>query len=165
MFKMKQIFIVITIAFGLISCSSDAGVSSWDQFGQDLTLEKVTPVAEVFTNASDLNGQMLRVSGTVTDLCKHKGCWMQVSDGQNVLTVRFKDEAFIIPASAKGRNVDMEGLFVVEKISNPLGAHAACAEGGEHEGGGTCEAVRAEETVNKVSDFRYTMVSTGLVLS
>lgn len=165
MFNMKQIIVVFIIALGLMACSSDNGASLGDQFGQDLTLEKVTPVAEVFTNATDLNGQMLRVSGTVTDLCKHKGCWMQVSDGQNVLTVRFKDEAFIIPASAKGRNVDMEGLFIVEKISNLQGSHAACAEGGEHEGGGTCEAERAEKTVHKVSDFRYTMVSTGLVLS
>ena len=84
---------------------------------------------------------------------------------QNVLTVRFKDEAFIIPANSVGRNVDMEGLFIVEKISNPLGSHQACAEGGEHSGEGACESERAEKTVHKVADMRYTLVSTGLVLS
>lgn len=165
MLNFKQLIVIAIVSLGLMACSTEGVKSLGDQYGQNLSMEKVTPVAEVFRNASDLNGQMVRVSGTVTDLCKHKGCWMQVSDGQNVLTVRFKDEAFILPASAQGRNVDMEGLFIVEKVSNPLGSHAACAEGGEHEGEGACEAERAEKTVHMTSDFRYTMVSTGLVLS
>ena len=165
MFKHTLLMVVLILSFGLMACSSETAEVTGDQFGQTLTMTKITPVAEVFTQAQDLNGQMVRVSGTVTDLCKHKGCWMQVSDGQNVLTVRFKDEAFIIPATAVGRNVDMEGLFITEKISNPLGTHQACAEGGEHTGEGACESERAEKTVSKVADIRYTMVSTGLVLS
>lgn len=163
--KYSQYLFVLMLGLGLIACSSETAEVGTDQFGQKLTMSKVTPVAEVFTNASDLNGQLIRVSGTVTDLCKHKGCWMQVSDGQNVLTVRFKDEAFIIPATSLGRNVDMEGLFVVEEISNPLGSPAACAEGGEHADGGVCENERAEKMIQKASDFRYSMISTGLILS
>ncbi|NQV43238.1 MAG: DUF4920 domain-containing protein [Candidatus Marinimicrobia bacterium] len=165
MYKHTKMLVLIVLSFGLMACNSETAEVAGDQYGQGLTMTKVTPVAEIFTQAQDLNGQMVRVSGTVSDLCKHKGCWMQVSDGQNVLTVRFKDEAFIIPANAVGRNVDMEGLFIVEKISNPLGSHQACAEGGEHSGGGACESERAEKTVHKVADMRYTMVSTGLVLS
>ncbi len=165
MFKHTQMMIVIILSLGLMVCSSETAEVAGDQFGQSLTMTKITPVTEVFSQAQDLNGQMVRVSGTVSDLCKHKGCWMQVSDGQNVLTVRFKDEAFILPATAIGRNVDMEGLFFAEKISNPLGSHQACAEGGEHTGEGACENERAEKTVAKVADVRYTMVSTGLVLS
>ena len=165
MLKFTQIATLLVLSLGLLSCSSESAEVAGDEFGQSLTLEKILPVAEVFTQSQDLNGQMIRVSGTISDLCKHKGCWMQVSDGQNVLTVRFKDEAFIIPASAVGRNVDMEGLFIAEKISNPLGSHQACAEGGEHSGDGACESERAEKTIHKVADIRYTMVSTGLVLS
>ncbi len=165
MYKNTLILVVFILSLGLVTCSSETAGVAGDQFGQNPTLAKVTPVAEVFTQAQDLNGQMVRVSGTVTDLCKHKGCWMQVSDGKNVLTVRFKDEAFIIPADALGRNVDMEGLFIVEKISNPLGSHQACAEGGEHSGEGACESERAEKTIHKVADMRYTLISTGLVLS
>jgi len=165
MLKRTQIMVILVLSFGMMACSSENAELSGDQFGQSLTLAKALPVAEVFTQAQELNGQLVRVSGTVTDLCKHKGCWMQVSDGQNVLTVRFKDEAFIIPANAVGRSVDMEGLFIMEKVSNPLGSHQACAEAGEHSGEGACESERAEKSVQKVSDKRYTMVSTGLVLS
>jgi len=165
MYKRTLMMVVLILSLGLMACSSETAEVAGDQYGQNLTIAKITPVAEVFTQAQDLNGQMVRVSGTVTDLCKHKGCWMQVSDGTNILTVRFKDEAFIIPANSVGRSVDMEGLFIVENISNPLGSHLACAEGGEHSGAGACESERAEKTVQKVADKRYTMVSTGLVLS
>jgi hypothetical protein len=165
MYKYTKILGLLVLSLGLMACNSKTAEVAGDQFGQSLSLATVTPVAEVFTHAQELNGQMVRVSGTVTDLCKHKGCWMQVSDGQNVLTVRFKDEAFIVPASAMGRNVDMEGLLIVEEISNPLGSHMACAEGGEHGGEGACESERAEKTIQKVADIRYTLVSTGLVLS
>ncbi len=165
MYKFTKLLVLLVLSLGLMACNAETADVAGDKYGQTLTIVEVTPVAEVFTQAQDLNGQMVRVSGTVSDLCKHKGCWMQVSDGQNVLTVRFKDEAFIIPASAMGRNVDMEGLFIVEEISNPLGTHQACAEGGEHSGGGACESERAEKTIQKVADKRYTMVSTGLVLS
>ena len=165
MFKYTHILMVLIVGLVLMACNSENAEVAGDQFGQSLTMAKVTPVAEVFTQVNDFNGQMVRVSGTVTDLCKHKCCWMQISDGQNVLTVRFKDEAFIIPANSVGRNVDMEGLFIVEKISNPLGSHQACAEGGEHSGEGACESERAEKTVHKVADMRFTLVSTGLILS
>ena len=164
MIRNSIVTLVLLLSVGLMSCSSEKAEAVGDQFGQGVTLDQVIPIADVFTQAGDLSGKMVRVSGTVTDLCKHKGCWMQVSDGQNVLTVRFKDEAFIIPANAVGRSVDMEGLFIAEKISNPMGSHQACAEGGEHSGEGACESERAEKTIKKVADMRYTMVSTGLVL-
>ncbi len=164
MYRHSILIILMVISFGLLACSSETGDGAGEQYGQDLTIAKAIPINEVFTQVSDLNGKMVRVSGTVTDLCKHKGCWMQVSDGNNVLTVRFKDEAFILPAEAAGRKVDFEGLLIAEKIDNPLGSHMACAEAGEHSGEGACESERAEKTIKKVSDMRYTMVSTGLVL-
>ncbi|NQV49414.1 MAG: DUF4920 domain-containing protein [Candidatus Marinimicrobia bacterium] len=164
MFKERMIVVLAILSIGLMACSSDTVKGSGEQYGHGVTLDKAIPISEVFTQMNDLNGQVVRVSGTVNDLCKHKGCWMQVTDGENVLTVRFKDEAFILPASAAGRNVDFEGLLIAEKISNPLGSRSACAEGGEHSGEGACESERAEATILKVADMRYTMVSTGLVL-
>ena len=164
MFRRSLMFLVLILSLGMIACSNDTAEAKGEQFGQGVSLASAIPINEVFTQVDQLNGKMVRVSGTISDLCKHKGCWMQVSDGENVLTVRFKDEAFILPASAAGRKVDFEGLLIAEKISNPLGSHMACGESGEHSGEGACESERAEKTVQKVADMRYTMVSTGLVL-
>ncbi len=164
MLRGKVCVVLVVLSIGLMACSSDNINGTGEQYGQGVTLDKAIPISDVFTQMNELNGQVVRVSGTVNDLCKHKGCWMQVSDGNNVLTVRFRDEAFILPATAAGRNVDFEGLLIAEKISDPLGTHSACAEGGEHGGEGACESERAEATIKKVADMRYTMVSTGLVL-
>jgi len=164
--KQRWSTILFTVfSLGLMACSNHSGEHSQDQFGASLTLTQVVPVSDVFVNAEQLDGQLIRVTGRVSDLCKHKGCWMQVSDGKNILTVRFKDEAFIIPATSLGRHVDMEGLFMVDKVSNPQGSHAACADGGSHAGGGTCENERAEKIVQQASEVRYSLVSTGLVFS
>ena len=163
MFKKSIILLAVLSMSLIVACSNDTKASG-ETFGQGVSMSSAIPVNEVFQNIDDLNGQVVRVSGTISDLCKHKGCWMQVSDGNQVLTVRFKDEAFTLPASAAGRQVDFEGLLVAEQINMPLGSHSGCAEGGNHEGDGACESERAEKTVQKTADMRYTMVSTGLVL-
>lgn len=163
---LRKITIISVVAMGLmlISCNSEKGTADGEIFGQGVSLASTVPVGDVFTKVDELNGKVVRVSGTISDLCKHKGCWMQVRDGENVLTVRFKDEAFILPATATGRNVDFEGLLIAEKVSNPLGSRSACAESGEHSGGEACESERAEKTIKAASDMRFTMVATGLVL-
>ena len=164
MLKRLSLLFVVILSLLMMSCSSETADAAGEQFGQGLSLAKAISINDVFGQADSLNGQVVRVTGTVSDLCKHKGCWMQVSDGKDVLTVTFKDEAFILPADAAGKGVDFEGLLIAEKITSPSGSHMGCAEAGEHSGEGACESVRAEETVKKVADIRYTMVSTGLVL-
>ncbi|NQV16277.1 DUF4920 domain-containing protein [bacterium] len=155
---------MMLIVFSFVACSSEKVDTLGERYGQGVTLAEAISVNDVFTQAAELNGKIVRVSGSISDLCKHKGCWMQVSDGSEVLTVRFKDEAFILPADAAGKNVDFEGLFIAEKLSNPLVSHSACAGGGEHAEGESCEAERAEKVVQSSTAMRYTMVSTGLVL-
>ena len=85
MFKRLSLILVITIGFGMVSCSSDKAAVEGEEFGQGITLAESMTLNEVFTQVSDLNGKVVRVSGTVSDLCKHKGCWMQVSDGKKII--------------------------------------------------------------------------------
>ena len=164
MLKRVILVLIAVLGFGLVACNSETAAVSGEKYGQSLALAESIPVSDVFSKIADLNGQVVRVSRTVSDLCKHKGCWMQVSDGKQVITVRFKDEAFTLPADAAGRNVDFEGLLIAEKISKALGSHDGCAEGGEHSGAEPCEGERAEKAAQKAADMRYTIVSTGLVL-
>ncbi len=165
MFKQSILFVVMLAGLSLVSCSSDKAAVEGEEYGQGVTLAEAMPLNKVFSQVDQLNGKVIRVSGTVSDICKHKGCWIQVSDGSQVMTVRFKDEAFTLPADAAGRNVDFEGLLIAEAISNPLGEHSGCAEDGDHSGDAACESDRAaQKAVQNNLKMRYTMVSTGLVL-
>lgn len=160
----RQVIVLVVLILGLVMMvyAYEPKKAVGDKYGQDLSISNVIAVEDVFTKSADLSGTMIRVAGTVSDLCKHRGCWMQVNDGEKVITVRFKDEAFTLPASAIGRKVDFEGFFIAEAIKNPLDNHSGCAEG-EHSGEGACENERAENAA-KAADMRYTMISTGLIL-
>ena len=162
MFKKFAVLVVIVIGLVSMTYSYETKKAVGDKFGQDLAISEVITANTMFSEAESLNGKIIRVSGTISELCKHKGCWMQVKDGEQVLTVRFKDEAFTLPADAIGRNVDFEGLFIAEKVSDQKGAHT-CAEGGEHGDGEACENERAEKHA-RAADMRYSLISTGLIL-
>ncbi len=67
------------------------------------------------TMAEQMEGKdsvMLKVEGTVQEVCQAKGCWMLVasedSEGEPVM-VRFKDYGFFVPKDIAGRKVVMEG--------------------------------------------------------
>lgn len=53
----------------------------------------------------------LTVTGTVTDVCQAKGCWMTLAmpDGSSV-RVKFKDYALFMPQQIKGRDVVIRGF-------------------------------------------------------
>lgn len=166
MMKKMTVLLMLMMIFCFVACSSEKVEVQGEQFGQSIKLAEAIPVSQVFAQADSLSGKEVRVSGSISDVCKHKGCWIQVTDGNQVLTVRFKDEAFIMPADAKGKNVDCEGLFMAEKIvSGAEDDHSGCGEGGVHANGESCEMMRADKTAKESSQMRYTMVSTGLVLN
>jgi hypothetical protein len=57
------------------------------------------------------------VSGTITEVCEKKGCWMRVKDGQDELFVRFQDYGFFVPRNAAGHEVVMHGTSVEQVMS------------------------------------------------
>ncbi len=148
---------MIPLILVLVACS--ANQSEGEVFGQGVNLDESVAPAVLFASAQDYNGQVVRVQGTITDMCKHKGCWMQIRDGEQVLTVRFQDEAFTIPLESMGRQVDVQGLFLAESAPQPLGTHSMDGESGCAAGEAGCEAERLAKSLNN-----FTMVSSGLVL-
>ena len=157
MLSRSVLFLVVVML--MISCGS--GGPEGQVFGEGVSLKEAIPAGDLFAAAGQYNGQVVRVQGTISDMCKHKGCWMQIADGDQVLTVRFQDDAFTIPLESSGRSVDVQGILIAETIAKPLGKHGA--EGGDCCGdaaaAGGCEMDRLAKQPNK-----FTMVSNGLVL-
>jgi Domain of unknown function (DUF4920) len=60
----------------------------------------------------------VQVTGQVQDVCRVKGCWMDVRLTDNtVMKVRFKDYAFFVPANLKGKTVVLNGQAYNQVIS------------------------------------------------
>ena len=90
------------------------------RFGKPLKGLKATPVSKVLTSAKD--GDMVRLEGKAEKVCKAKGCWVTLRDGDASVHVSFEEYAFFVPKDSTGKKVVLEGKV---KVEAPDPSHAA----------------------------------------
>jgi hypothetical protein len=56
-------------------------------------------------------GERIKVEATVAEVCKMKGCWMVLTEGDLAVRTTFKDYGFFVPKDLPGRVVAAEGLL------------------------------------------------------
>ena len=61
-----------------------------------------TNLSALFANTASFKGKLVRVGGRIVGVCQKKGCWMKITDGKNVMRVRFKGYKFFMPVNSKG---------------------------------------------------------------
>ncbi|MFQ6609670.1 MAG: DUF4920 domain-containing protein [Fidelibacterota bacterium] len=111
---MKYIYILITSIL-LFSCNSTPSPGdSVDSFGDAITMTKVTSLSDIFSQKDENVGQEFLIEGTAVEICQKKGCWMDIKDGDDMITVRFKDYAFFMPKDGAGREAKIQGVFSKE---------------------------------------------------
>jgi hypothetical protein len=95
---------------------------------------------------STLQGKPVLISGTISDVCQNKGCWLVVTDGDQKMRVTFKDYAFFVPKDAGGRKVLLEGIVKQKTISEGTARHYA-SEGKEEKKVGEIHGPQNEVTM------------------
>jgi hypothetical protein len=118
-----------------------------DKYGNGVTLAKAISVSELFARADELDGQRVRIEGQVLEVCKKKGCWMNVAGDQpgTHLRIKVQDDAIVFPISAEGRYAVAEGL--VKKMPLSLEetrahlAHEAEEQGREFDPASVTQAI------------------------
>jgi hypothetical protein len=124
--------IALTLAVMCLSAPpADAAVA---RFGKPLKGLKPTPLAEVLASAKD--GDNVRVEGKAESVCKNKGCWVTVRDGDASVHVTFEGYSFFVPKDSAGKKVALEGKV---KVKAPDPAEVAHLKG---EGAGAAAASR-----------------------
>jgi hypothetical protein len=88
-----------------------AGAAAPATFGKPLKGLTPTPVAEVLKAARD--GATVRVEGKAEAVCRNKGCWVTVKDGDAKVHVTFEGYSFFVPKDAAGRAIALEGKVKV----------------------------------------------------
>lgn len=97
--------------------SNDEKVSH-THFGAAFTLSEGMPAHTALSNPQDYTGKTIRLSGTITDVCQKKGCWMVIEDNGLHMRVLMKDHAFAVAKDASGKSCDIEGI-IIGKEENP----------------------------------------------
>ena len=126
---MNRNLTLVTIVVLLAAGSVLAGDST--KYGEGVTLEKAVSIEQLLASPADYLGQEIRVDGTITGVCKKRGCWMQVTDEKgNGVRIKVEDGVIVFPATSMGNTASAQGVF--EGI--PAAVQAKKHEGKEHEG-------------------------------
>lgn len=80
------------------------------------------------------SGQLVVLSGTVSDVCRTMGCWIEIEDtnaegARSTILVMNRDHAYFVPRNCRGRRVHALGYVVVETHSVEMLKHLAMDAG------------------------------------
>jgi len=86
------------------------------QFGEKLTLSDTTKIAAILKTPQDFLDKNVLVQGRVIDVCKHRGCWMEISDEADSVSIvaKVEDGVIVFPQKASGSMAVVQGK--IQKI-------------------------------------------------
>lgn len=102
-------------------------------FGGPLTLTEVVPLSDALAKPDEYKEKEILLEGVVKAVCKKKGCWMILADGEKDLRITFKDYGFFVPKDATGKKVRAQGLLFKEVQSAKTVKHFLKDEGASKE--------------------------------
>lgn len=102
-------------------------------FGGAVTLETPVPLSEALNRPDAYKDKEILLEGVVKAVCKKKGCWLVLDDGEKDLRITFKDYGFFVPKDAAGKKVRAQGLLFKETQSAKTVKHFLKDEGASKE--------------------------------
>lgn len=106
-------------AFSLFSHTAFAASFGSREVAQEVSL------AEALANPARYSGRLVRISGTVSDVCQKKGCWMVLGSGASTVRVRFGNHDFFVPTDSSGKAAVVEGRLRTVELSEEQYQHLA----------------------------------------
>jgi hypothetical protein len=117
------IYIITSLLVAAVALASDAPapddrpIPAGKDFGAGLTMDQVSDLGEVMEHPEQFADRPVVVTGRISDVCQHKGCWTVLSQGEHNIRVRFKDYGFFIPTDCSGKTAYVEGMVRTERLS------------------------------------------------
>ena len=128
---MKKVILTFAAILMIIACGTAENKTT---FGAEMTIKDGVAFAAILADSESYLAKDVRVDGTIAKLCKHKGCWLGIAEGEEMLIVTFLDEAFTIPKDADGKRVSIQGVYNTETIEE----EHEHEEGHKHADGEVC---------------------------
>ena len=93
--------------------ASLVGAAETGAFGKPLAGLTPTPLADVLK--SPVAGKTVRLEGTIGAVCKNKGCWLTLNEGEKSVHVTFEGYSYFVPKDVVGKKVVLEGKVLVKE--------------------------------------------------
>ena len=149
---MKKFFLIILLLQIYTVNSQDKS------FGEKLSSNELTSINEInnlFTNFNDGEFNNTKFKATVVDVCKMKGCWMNLDlKNDKQVMVRFKNYGFFVPKDIEGKDVIVEGKAFIDILSIDELKHYAF------------DAGKSKEEIDKIQKEKriYSFEATGVLI-
>ncbi len=103
---------ILTLIFTSLSFAAD-GNTETKTLGKPITLTEITSISQILETPEEFLGDTVLVQGTIIDVCKKRGCWMEIASDSALqsIKIKVKDGEIVFPASAKGSNALIEGVI------------------------------------------------------
>ncbi len=69
-------------------------------------------LSEVAKNPDAYVGKTFATTGTVTAVCQHMGCWMEIKDDQGEAHIKMAGHSFFVPKTASGKKARVLATLV-----------------------------------------------------
>lgn len=105
--KSLIILFVLSIACGMTQAQDHEKATS---YGEKISPDNAVEVKLIKQVLAESDSVHAKIVGTVSSVCKKKGCWMKmdIGDGESMM-VRFYDYGFFLPKDCEGKKVILEG--------------------------------------------------------
>lgn len=103
----------------LLVIGATIGYAGEKLYGRKITLKETTKISEILAQPEKFNGKLVLVEGVVTDVCKMKGCWINLGSDKEFETLTFKveDGVIVFPQEIKGMTALVQGTVEVKTVT------------------------------------------------
>lgn len=108
--KLKFILILlVTMFIQVVIADEDEGKI----YGDGVNLDSISKISEILAKPDNYLGKKVLVEGRIVDVCKKRGCWMEIASDKEFETIRIKvnDGEIVFPLKAKGKLAKVEGIL------------------------------------------------------
>ena len=110
---MNRMIPSICVLVLLAVCASPVGAET---YGDGVSLEKATPIADLMAAPASFEGQTVRVEGEINAVCENMGCWMMLQDGAAEVRIKVDDGVIVFPLEAIGQRGAAQGEVSVKTM-------------------------------------------------
>ncbi len=112
-------FKLLVVSIVLLGCNQNNEVSeiAGKEYGNPLELKETVKVSALLATPDVYLGKKVQVEGKILDVCKMRGCWIEIAGDEPYQKIKVKvdDGVIVFPMDAKGKTARAEGeLYKVE---------------------------------------------------
>jgi hypothetical protein len=75
-------------------------------------------LGDVAKNPTAFKGKTITTTGTVTSVCQHMGCWMEIKDEASQAHIKMAGHDFFVPKTAAGHKAKVQATLVPSDDEN-----------------------------------------------